>query len=178
MSELNGSPRRGQTMEIHCPNCGRLVGTFVVGDYRYGCPLKTCAKCNAEYINPVFHEIEVDGISPDAFDIKKLLVGILVGVVFFAVGAGIHYYEVTTQDYYHTSCIAIMIISAIAVFYAIGNIIFIKTGLKDRRTQKKRQESAERLSNPHYAMHLKELGYNVPEKYLPQEYSVSNKNSV
>ena len=175
---MNGGPRRGQTMEIHCPNCGRLVGTFVVGDYRYGCPLNICPKCKAEYINPAFHEIEVDGISPDAFDIKKLLLGILMGVVFFAVSAGIHYYEVTMQDHYHTSCIAIMVISAIAVFYAIGNIIFIKTGLKDKRTQKKRQESAERLSNPHYAMHLKELGYNVPEKYLPAEYSVSNKNSV
>ncbi len=165
-------------MEMHCPNCGRLVGTFVAGDYRYGSPLKTCPKCNAEYINPVFHEIEVDGISPDAFDIKKLLIGILIGVIFFAVGAGIHYYEITMQDYYHTSCIAIMIISAIAVFYAIGNIILIKTGLKDKRTQRKRQESAQRLSNPQYAARLKELGYNVPEKYLPQEYSVHNKNSV
>ena len=175
---MNGGPRRGQTMEIHCPDCGRLVGTFVVGDYRYGCPLNTCPRCKAEYINPAFHEIEVDGISPDAFDIKKLLLGILMGVVFFAVSAGIHYYEVTMQDHYHTSCIAIMVISAIAVFYSISNIIFIKTGLKDKRTQKKRQESTRRLSNPQYAMRLKELGYNVPEKYLPAEYSVSNKNSV
>ena len=174
MSELNGSPHRGQTMEIHCPDCGRLVGTFVVGDYRYGSPLKTCPKCGAEYINPVFHEIEVDGISPDAFDIKKLLVGILIGIVFFAVAAGIHYYEVTMQGYYHTSCIAIMVISVIIVFFAIGNIIFIKTGLKEKRTQRKRQESAQRLGNPQYAARLKELGYNVPKKYLPQEYSVNN----
>ncbi len=170
---MSNAPRRGQTMEIHCPRCGKSVGTFVVGDYRYGCPLKVCPKCKSEYINPVFHEIEVDGISPDAFDMKRLLFGIIMGVVFFAVSAGIHYYEVTTQDYYHTACIAIMIISAIAVFFAVGNIILIKTGFKAKRTERMRQESAERLSNPRYAVRLKELGYNVPDKYLPKEYTAS-----
>lgn len=165
-------------MEIHCPNCGRLVGTFVVGDYRYGSPLKNCPKCRAEYINPVFHEIEVDGISPDAFNIKLLATGILSGIIFFAISAVIHYFEVTTQRYYHTVPIAIMIISVIVILFAAGNIILIKTGLKAKRTERKRQESVERLSNPTYASRLKELGYNVPEKYLPQEYSVNNKNSV
>lgn len=161
-------------MEIHCPNCGRLVGTFVMGDYRYGSPLKTCPKCKAEYINPVFHEIEVDGISPDAFNIKLLATGILIGIIFFAISAVIHYSEVTTQRYYHTAPIAIMIISVIVILFAIGNIILIKTGLKAKRTERKRQESVERMSNPAYALRLKELGYNVPEKYLPQEYSVNN----
>ena len=165
-------------MEIHCPNCGRLVGTFVVGDYRYGSPLKNCPKCKAEYINPVFHEIEVDGISPDAFNIKLLATGILIGIIFFAISAVIHYFEVTTQRYYHTAPIAIMIISVIVILFAAGNIILIKTGLKTKRTERKRQESVERLSNPAYASRLKELGYDVPEKYLPQEYSVNNKNSV
>ena len=175
---MNNVPRRGQTMEIHCPQCGKLVGTFVVGDYRYGNPLRVCPKCKTEYINPVFHEIEVDGISPDAFDMKRLLIGLLVGVVFFAISAAIHYFEVTTQDYYHTSFIAIMVISAIAVFFSIGNIILIKTGLKAKRTEQKRKESAERLSNAEYALKLKKLGYNVPEKYLPENYSADNKAEV
>ncbi|MBQ8177094.1 MAG: hypothetical protein IJ035_08700 [Oscillospiraceae bacterium] len=171
MSNLNSSPRRGQMMEIHCPNCGRLVGTFVVGDYRYGSPLKICKKCKTEYINPAVHEIEVDGISPDAFDMKRLLIGILVGIVFIIIGAAIFYFEVTRKGYYHTSTIAIMVISAIAIFYALGNIFFIKTGIKAKWTERKRQESAERMSNPEYALRLKEHGYNVPEKYLPQEYA-------
>ena len=172
---MSNAPRRGQTMEIHCPQCGKSVGTFVVGDYRYGNPLRTCPKCKAEYTHPAFHEIEIDGISPDAFDIKKVLVGIIVSIVLFAISAGIHYYEVTTQDYYHIAIIAIMIISPICIVFSIGNIIFIKTGLKAKRTERMRQESADRLSNPRYAVRLKELGYNVPDKYLPKEYTAHDR---
>ncbi len=161
-------------VEIYCTNCGRRVGFYTAGDYRYGSPLKTCPKCKTEYINPVFHEIETDGISPEAFDIKRLLLAILVSTVFFIIGAAIHYYEITTSDYYHTSCISIMVISAIAIVFAIANIFLIKTGFKTKRTERMRQKSAERLSNPHYAMHLKELGYNVPEKYLPKGYTTNN----
>ena len=168
---MSNEPRRGQMMEIHCPNCNRTVGAFVVGDYRYGNPLKICPKCKTEYINPAVHEIEVDGISPDAFDMKKLLLGMIMGVVFFFIGAVILYLEVTRKGYYHTSNIAIMVISAIAFFYALGNIFFIKTGIKAKWTERKRQESVERMSNPEYALRLKKHGYDVPEKYLPQEYT-------
>lgn len=165
-------------MELYCPSCGKRVAFFVVGDYRYGSPVKNCPKCNAEYINPVFHEIETDGISPDAFDMKRLLIGLIAGVIFFVIGAGIHYFEVTTQNFYHTSYIAIMLISAIAVLFSIANIFLIKTGFKEKRTEKKRKESTKRLSNPEYALKLKNLGYNVPEKYLSKNYSAHNEAEV
>lgn len=168
---MSNEPRRGQLMEIHCPNCNRTVGTFVVGDYRYGNPIKTCPKCKTEYINPAVHEIEVDGISPDAFDMKKLLLGMIMGVVFFIIGAVIFHLEVTRKGYYHTSNVAVMVISVIAFFYALGNIVFIKTGIKAKWTERKRQESVTRMSNPEYALKLKNHGYNVPEKYLPQEHA-------
>lgn len=167
-------PNRGQMMEIHCPHCGRMVGKFVAGDYRYGSPIKICPKCKNEYINPVIHEIEVDGISPDAFDMKKLLMVILMGIVFFVIAAAVHYYEITTQDYYHTSCIAIMIISAIIIVYSLANILFIKTGIKAKWTEGKRQESVKRMNDPEYALKLKEFGFDVPDKYLPQEYTENN----
>ena len=174
MSDLNSAPRRGQMMEIHCPSCGRIVCTYVAGDYRYGSPLKNCPKCSSEYINPAVHEIEVDGISPDAFDMKKLILGMIMGVVFFIIGAVIFHLEVTRKGYYHTSNIAIMVISVIAFFYALGNIVFIKTGIKAKWTERKRQESVSRMSDPEYALRLKAHGYNVPEKYLPKEYSEKN----
>lgn len=170
MSNLN----RGQMMEIHCPSCGRLVCKFVVGDYRYGSPIKTCPKCKTEYINPVIHEIEVDGSSPDAFDIKKLLLVIVMGIVFIIIAAAFFYFEVTRKGYYHTSNIAIIAISAIAVIYALGNILFIKTGIKAKWTEGKRQESVKRMSDAEYALKLKTFGYDVPKKYLPQEYSENN----
>ena len=169
MSNTNSTPLRGQMIEMHCPNCNKLVGTYGVGEYRYGSPLKVCPKCKTEYINPVFHEIEIDGIAPEAFDIKRLLIALVFGIVFFAIGAGIHYFEVTTKDYYHYSYIFIMLISVMVIFFAIGNII-IKTGLKAKRNERLRQESADRLSNPRYAVWLHQHGYNVPEKYLPEEY--------
>ena len=161
-------------MEIHCPNCKRKVGYFVVGDYRYGSPLKTCQKCKTEYINPAYHEIEIDGISPDAFDMKKLLIGILFSVGFFAIAAAIHYFEMNTRNYYHTSPIAIMVISTIVFFYALINVFLVKTGIKAKWTERKKQESANRLTNHEYAVKLREQGYNVPEKYLPQEYAENN----
>lgn len=168
------TPRRGQMIEMHCPSCNKLVGTYAVGEYRYGSPLKVCPKCKTEYINPVFHEIEIDGIAPDAFDMKKLLLAMLLGVVFFIVSAGIHYFEVTTKDYYHTVYIFMMLISTVVFFFAIGNIIMIKTGFKAKRNERMRQESAKRLSDPDYARKLAELGYNVPEKYLPEDYLRQN----
>ena len=170
--------RRGQMMEIHCRNCGRKVDTFAVGNYRYGSPVRTCPECKTEYVNPAVHEIEVDGIAPDAFNMRLIFAGLFMGVAFFVIGAVIHYFEVTTQNYYHLVPIAIMIISAIVVFYALGNILFIKTGIKDRWTESKRSQSAERMSNPDYALKLKEFGYNVPEKYLPQEYTENNKSHI
>ena len=165
-------------MDIFCQGCGKKVESFVVGDYRYGSPLKACPKCNREYINPVFHEIETDGISPDAFDVKKLLIVLLIGVVFFIIGAVMHYIEVTTLDYYHTVYIAIMAISAIIILFVTGNIFLIKTGLKAKRNERKRQESIQRMSNPAYALRLRELGYNVPQKYIPEENTVHNKTEI
>ncbi|MBQ8789961.1 MAG: hypothetical protein IJZ51_01470 [Ruminiclostridium sp.] len=178
MSNQNGSLQRGQQMNIFCKGCGKKVDTFVVGDYRYGSPIKTCPKCKAEYINPVYHEIETDGISPDAFDIKKLLIVLLIGVIFFVISAAMHYYEVTTLDYYHTIYIAIMVISIIVILFAIGDIILIKTGLKEKRNERKRQESVQRMSNPEYALKLREFGYNVPQKYIPEEDTVHNKTEI
>ncbi len=165
-------------MDIFCQGCGKKVDSFVVGDYRYGSPLKTCPKCNTEYINPIFHEIETDGISPDAFDVKKLLIVLLIGVIFFVISAVMHYVEVTTQDYYHTLFIAIMVLSIIVILFVIGDIILIKTGFKEKRNERKRQESVQRMSNPAYALKLRDLGYNVPQKYIPEENTVHNKTEI
>jgi len=160
------APRRGQTVELSCPHCGKKVGVFAGGQYNYGSPIKICPKCGKEYVNSFFHEIEIDGINPDAFDMKRLIIGIILGIVIFAVSAGIHYFEVTVQRYYHYAFIGMMIISAMVFVFCIANIILIKTGLKAKRTEKMRRESAARLANPDYARKLAEHGYNVPEKYL------------
>lgn len=172
MSDLKENLRGGMIYSIYCPKCNRCDGRYGGNDYRYGSPLRTCPKCGTHFINRFYHEIEIEGVSPIAFDAKRTLFGMAVTAAIFLVGASVHWYEITFQDYYHTAPIFIMAVSAIAFIYSIFDIIMIKSGIKDRRTQKKREESAARLSDPQYALKLSELGYNVPEKYLRNEEKI------
>ena len=52
---------------------------------------------------------------------------------------------------------------------AVTDIIKVKSGKRQQELQKEQQASKERLSDPEYAKALKELGYEVPEAYLPEE---------
>lgn len=169
MSDLKETFLGGQIYSVYCPKCNHCDGRFGGNDYRYGSPLRTCPKCKTQFINSYYHEIEIEGISPIALNAKRTLIGLAVGILFFVIAAGIHLYEITYKDYYHTMPIYMMIICAIVIVYAIIDFILIKTGFKNKRTEKKREESIQRLKNTQYALQLKALGYNVPEKYLPLE---------
>ena len=54
----------------------------------------------------------------------------------------------------------------IMVIGSIIEIILILTGAKQKRFDKLKRESEDRLNDKSYAYILSDLGYNVPDKYL------------
>lgn len=58
------------------------------------------------------------------------------------------------------------IIGLILVICMLVDIILIKSGAKEKRFARLREESVQRLRDRNYANELAEAGYNVPEEYL------------
>ena len=159
----------GTVAELKCPHCGKIVSTRAANDYRYGSPLKNCRFCKENYLDPFFHELAAEPPAPNAFSVKHKLFGMVVFAVVFAVCFGFHWLEVTYEDSYHPMFAWLMVLTAVGEILFLAEIILIKTGFKERRTERLRKESEERLKNPVYARELARLGYPVPREYLPEE---------
>ncbi len=173
MAELN---KFATAYDVKCPYCGRAEGTYSRNEYRYGSPIRVCKKCGKKFINEFYHEIAVEGPAPEAFSIKAKLKAIVIFAVLFAVMFLWHFYEVTFTSRYHYMPACAMIGLLVGVLFEILDIIFTKTGLKAKRTEKKRLESVQRLEDPEYARELAELGYNVPREYLRDEATQTERN--
>jgi len=61
---------------------------------------------------------------------------------------------------------ALAVVGLIFVIKSIADIILIKTGLKAKKLERLKNESEDRLRDRSYAETLRQLGYNVPDKYL------------
>lgn len=162
-------PSGGTTVELKCPHCGKIVATRAANQYRYGSPLKNCRFCKENYLDPFFHELAAEPPAPNAFSVKHKLVGMAVFAVMFAACFAFHWLEVTYENSYHPMFAWLMVILAVGEILFAAEIILIKTGFKERRTERLRKESAERLKNPVYARELARLGYPVPAEFLPAE---------
>ncbi len=159
----------GTTVELKCPHCGKIVATRAANQYRYGSPLKNCRFCKENYLDPFFHELAAEPPAPNAFSVKQKLFGaaMLAGIFVFCLA--FYWFEVTYMNIYHIMFPALMTVTAVGEIGFIAEIILIKTGFKERRTERLRKESAERLKNPVYARELARLGYPVPAEFLPAE---------
>lgn len=150
-----------------CPYCGKDISlNYMQREWKYGSPIRVCKKCNQKYIDKRYHEIAVEGINPDTFDLKKSLISLLLGVILLVLSVVINGITIFTGGYYYSK-IAFLGVAGIAIIiFMIIDIIRMKTGLKERRLEKVMLESVNRLQNKEYAHELASVGYNVPEKYL------------
>ncbi len=89
----------------------------------------------------------------------------LLGLAFFAAAFLLNLWT-TKSGYYSLRGRFIILIAGLIILFALADAIMIKTGIKEKRLEKKRLESAARLQNPEYAKTLAEFGYQVPDKYL------------
>lgn len=151
-----------------CPYCGKAISFFkyVPEEWKYGSPIRECKKCHQKYIDKRYHEIAVDGINPDSFNMKKLGACFAIGVVALLMSVLFNAYTILLKDYYYLKVVGVGLIGIVMIVYSIIDFIRIKTGAKERQLEKRIEESVNRLENRAYAHELVFLGYNVPEKYL------------
>lgn len=153
-----------------CPYCGLEIPNYpteyVEKDWKYGSPIRGCEKCGKEYVDRRYHEIAVEGVAPDAFSVKQSAMCMLVAVITFAISVAIVFVQIETSGTYSARMSALAAVGAIVAILMLFNIISIKTGIKERRFEKLRSESEERLRNKGYAQKLASVGYDIPEKYL------------
>lgn len=150
-----------------CPHCGKSIAVnYMLNEWKYGSPIKVCKKCNQEYIDKRYHEMAIDGLNPETFDIKASLVFLTFGITCFVASILVTIFTLWLDRSYYPMMIAIGIMGILIVIGMLCNIIAIKFGLKQRRVEKKMLQSVERLQNKEYAYKLASLGYNVPERFL------------
>ncbi|MEE1281164.1 MAG: hypothetical protein UHK60_02775 [Acutalibacteraceae bacterium] len=150
-----------------CPHCGKDIAlNYLEREWKYGSPIRVCKKCNQKYLDKRYHEITVEGINPDSFNMRRIKFSLLFGVVFLLVSVLFNAYTILLKGYYHTSMVLLGLGGIMLIGYTLVDFIRIKTGAKQRSLEKVTIESVKRLQNKEYAQELASLGYNVPEKYL------------
>lgn len=150
-----------------CPHCGKDVSlNYVQREWKYGSPIRVCKKCNQKYIDKRYHEIAVDGINPDSFNMKRVGFSFLFGIIALVFSALFNSYTILLKGYYHTAMMTLGLVGILLIIYTIIDFIRIKTGAKERQLAKITEESVNRLRDRAYAHELASVGYNVPEKYL------------
>lgn len=151
-----------------CPYCGKSISflKYSQGEWKYGSPIRVCKKCGQKYIDKRYHEVAVDGINPDSFNMKKLGTCFAIGVVALLMSALFNAYTILLKDYFYLKVVGVGLIGIVMIVYSIIDFIRIKTGAKERQLAKRAEDSVNRLKDRAYAHELVSLGYNVPEKYL------------
>ena len=147
-----------------CPQCGKI---YSYDSYpgvpskdnrtQYGSPIRKCQLCGSIFKDDDYREIAVDGIRPvdtsfiSPYSILSLVIGAL---------------AIYTSIYMGYSWVWYILL--LLVIFGFSPLLDILS-YRDRKKifEEERIKSEERLSDPTYAETLKELGYNVPEKYLP-----------
>lgn len=158
-----------QSIEIRCKNCGKKLLKYEQSSTRkYKSPVKKCKKCGTRYADPRCHEIAIEGIPEDTFNIPLYVIMGIIGALILYRGIhlfGVHQLGVPDEIQWLLPAV-FTLIGAAMVIGSIVEIIAIKSGIKAKRYEKLRKESEERLSDKSYVYILQDLGYKVPEKYL------------
>ena len=162
--------------DLKCPHCGKIVATRPANYFRYGSPLKNCRFCKENYLDPYFHELVVEPPAQRKFDLTEKLIVMVVLAVVFGICAACYWFETTYTGGYHVFFPGFMWGTAAGEVVSLAEIILVKTGFMDRRTERLRKESEERLKNPVYARELAKLGYPVPREYLGEETEDTEKS--
>ena len=162
----------------YCPYCNAKLGysgknkvdSSGFGNLTYGSPIVICDKCSRESLDSDIHEIAIEGISPNEYNVKNKLKLAFVFLLLGLLCSGIHIYEVTCQNYYHAklavAAFAFLALFVIMIIYSL----YIALGFRKKKIEKIKQKSIARLKNTEYAQKLNSLGYPVPDEYLTFSY--------
>ncbi len=149
------------SLKFQCPSCGKTLFSYEPRTRKYGTIIHVCRKCGAEYMDPRYHELAIDGISEDEFRIFPyffmLVIGGLIG------WRGWHLLSVRqlgVPDMMQWLLpVVFLIIGAVLIIGSIIGIISIKTGIKRRKFEKMLEESQARMRDTRYTDKLRSMGY-------------------
>lgn len=151
------------TYKKKCPHCKKVydsgsysnaLGAGSAAVYRYGSPFRRCAYCSQNFVDKDYHEIAVEGIrEPDTQKVST-------GTILISIAGAMFSLALMNSDY--------AFFGIILLFLSVCSILHEFLTYKKRQAflQKEKEASEQRLKNPGYALALKKLGVNVPEKYL------------
>lgn len=156
-------------IKIYCKKCGKkLLSYDPPGFIRYKSPVKKCSDCQTRYADPRCHEIAIEGIPRDTYNVWSYLFMLIIGALILWRGLalfGMHSLGAPENIQWFLPTMFI-IFGIVLIIGGIIEIILIKTGIKQKKFERLAKESEERLNDKSYAYILSDLGYNVPDKYL------------
>lgn len=157
-----------KTAGDRCPECGRKFFYYDSRQRYYGSPVRTCKKCNSQYLDLRYHEIAVDGIPESELSRKPMIILMIFGALILYRGIYLTGYRQLGMGDYGQWIMPVLFIIMGIVMITVGiiEIIMISTGRKMMKYERLKRESEERMSDRSYAWTLKQEGYNVPEQYL------------
>ncbi|MGN0583645.1 MAG: hypothetical protein ACI4KB_13180 [Oscillospiraceae bacterium] len=157
-----------KTAGDRCPECGRKFFYYDSRQRYYGSPVRTCKKCNSQYLDLRYHEIAVEGIPESELSRKPMIILMIFGALILYRGIYLTGYRQLGMGDYGQWIMPVLFIIMGIVMITVGiiEIIMISTGRKMMKYERLKRESEERMSDRSYAWTLKQEGYNVPEQYL------------
>lgn len=148
-------------IKIKCAKCGKHLLTYTSPSRLYKSPVSTCPKCGSLYLDPRCHELAIEGIPKDMFDIKSFGALGVVGV--YILYRGIHMLGLrqigSPEEIQGALPYVLILMGAMLILGGCIEIVTILFGIKRKKYDKLMEESQARMLNPSYVMVLEDLGY-------------------
>lgn len=149
-----------------CPYCGKEIWAYNERDWKYGSPIRNCKGCGKKYLDTRYHEIAIDGIAPNALNAKSSAMSLVFGLGFIIIPALVNLAFIYCAGYYSFMLVMLSLVGVLIIIMMLIDIIRIKTGSKERRLEKLKSESEQRLQNTLYVQELQDVGIVVPDEYI------------
>ncbi|MCR5799925.1 MAG: hypothetical protein K6G69_07610 [Lachnospiraceae bacterium] len=154
---------------LKCKYCNKKIMSYdyPVLQVRYGNPIRRCKKCNAEYLDPRYKEMGIEGIKDSDFSKASFTVMTVIGVLILA--RGIYLFGTEPLGAKELKLVMPLFWTGVGIFMIVGGIfelIRINNGSKQTKYLRMYEESCERLKDEIYVEKLYKLGYDLPAGFL------------
>lgn len=175
LSNMGGEAMESCSLEI-CPRCGESIGQ--PSKYQpYGSPVRVCKTCEQTYLDDSYIELAL--YKKNMYQVRRIdksslfaafLSFVVIILMFWALFAG----SIKFLPFFGGFLIQ-LVIFAVAAFVVLNGLQNYSRLIK--KQERERSASENRLRDPKYAWALKEIGYQVPEKYLKDRTAMSDEEN-
>ncbi len=151
------------SIEFRCPSCGKKLFSYEQRIRKYGSPIKECKKCGAEYLDPRYYELAIDGVPEDEYKAGPYLFMVIVGIL--VTWRGLYLFRMrqlgTPEGMQWLMPTLFTVLGVVCIVAAVVGLILLKTGLHEKKINRLMDESRARIKDMSYVSRLKKLGYKV-----------------